>query len=313
MAHKAPGKHERKGLSLIQVMDMFPTDEVALDWLVKARWPEGIRCPHCDSDNVNTKSTHKTMPYRCRSCRKHFSYKTGTAAQCSKLGPRKWAIAFYMMSVDIKGTSSMKFYRSLNVTQKASWHMAHRIREAWGHKQSPFTGPVEVDETFAGGKERNKHAKDKLNAGRGTVGKTAIVGAKDRETNKVEAQVAEAVDGPTLKGFVERHAQEGADVYTDEASGYQGLSGVHHKQVRHSAKEYVDGDAHTNGIESFWAMFKRGHKGTYHKMSPKHLQKYVNEFKGRHNIRPLDTEEQMRQIFRGMVGKQLRYSDLIAS
>lgn len=120
------------------------------------------------------------------------------------------------------------------------------------------------------------------------------------------------MDGPALKGFVSDDAAEGATDYTDDASAYRGLSGVHHKQVRHSAKEYVDGEAHTNGIKSFWVMFKRGHKGTYHKMSRKHLQTYVNEFKRRHNVRPLDTIEQMRQIFRGMIGGWLRYADLIA-
>ena len=190
--------------------------------------------------------------------------------------------------------------------------MLHRLREAWAQEGAgPFAGPIEVDETYMGGLEKNKHAKDKIRAGRGTVGKTAVVGAKDRETNQVRAEVVGDTDKPTLQGFVAAHAAPGATVYTDEAKAYRGIP-FDHETVRHSVGEYVSGQASTNGIESFWSMLKRAHKGTFHKISPKHLQRYVNEFAGRHGIREQDTLDQMRAVVAGMIGRRLMYRELVA-
>ena len=141
------------------------------------------------------------------------------------------------------------------------------------------------------------------------VGKTAVVGAKDRQTNRVSAAVIDNVDQPTLQGFVAENVEPGAKVYTDDHGGYVGLP--NHETVRHSVKEYVNGQAHTNGIESFWSMLKRGYIGTYHRMSPKHLDRYVGEFSGRHNQREDDTIDQMEAMVQGMDGKRLRYKDLI--
>jgi len=309
----APGRYYRKGLSFVDAVRMFPDDATAEAWFVKTRWPDGITCPHCGSDNVQTGASHPTMPMRCRSCRKRFSVKTGTVMQGSNLGYQVWALAGYLMSTNLKSVSSMKFHRELAVTQKTAWHLAHRLRETWQREQGFFTGPVEVDETYVGGKRKNmSRAKRKGLKGRGGVGKTIVVGAKDRTTNRIFAQVVPAADGKTLKSFVWQRAVKGAVVYTDEARAYQNLKGFTHETVNHSVGEYVRKMAHTNGIESFWAMLKRGYQGTFHHFSAKHCNRYVGEFAGRHNIRRADTIVMMKHIALGMVGKQLRYRDLIA-
>ena len=315
MAQNAPGKHFREGISIVEIFRMFPDDAAAEAWLTEQRWPNGVFCHYCGSVNVQSGSAHKTMPYLCREkeCGKRFSLKTGTVMQSSKLGYQVWVVALYLLLTNLKSVSSMKLHRDLEITQKTAWHLAHRLRKAVsGKAMGMFQGPVEVDETYMGGRRKNmpKAKRAKLE-GRGIAGKTAIVGAKDRATKAVSAQVVQETDAKTLQGFVADHAASGATVYTDDAKAYRGMP-FKHEAVKHSVGEYVRDMAHTNGIESFWSMLKRAHKGTFHKISPKHLDRYVQEFAAKHNIRDRDTIDQINAVVADMEGKRLRYSDLIA-
>ena len=285
MAKDGPGKAHREGISLLDLTEMFPDEASALKWFEELVWPHGRHCPRCGSTGTREAARTSTLPYWCPDCQKPFSVRIGTALESSKISLRKWAFAIYLETVNLKGISSMKLHRDIKVTQKTAWFMLHRIRETWNtERRGLFAGPVEIDETYMGGREGNK----KQRLGRGGVGKSVIAGAKDRATNEVRAEVVQATDAKTLQGFVADHAAPDATVYTDDHGAYKGLP-FEHQSVRHSAGEYVKEMAHTNGIESFWATLKRAHKGVYHKISPKHLNRYVRQFAGKHNIRDADT------------------------
>ncbi|MYF29420.1 MAG: IS1595 family transposase [Gammaproteobacteria bacterium] len=316
MSQRAPGRAHREGLSIIELMELFPDEQSATEWFESVLWPDGRCCGHCGSTDTSPVPKQKPMPYWCSDCRSYFSVKTGTAMQRSKIPLRKWVIAIYLCLTGLKSVSSMKLHRDLKVTQKTAWFMLHRIREAWAHdpyhEEQPFDGPVEADETYVGGKARNMHASQRRElTGRGGVDKTAVVGVKDRATRRVAASVVMDTTGRTLRGFVESFATPEATVYTDGEPAYAGIS-RQHEAVKHSVGEYVRGMAHTNGVESFWSMLKRAHVGTFHKLSPKHLNRYVQEFAAKHNIRDSGTLAQMRDTVGRMIGRNLLYTDLIA-
>ena len=231
--------------------------------------------------------------------------------QGSKLGHRTWVLAIYLLTIHPKGYSSRQLAKTIGIAHKTAWYLSHRIREGFGlGKGKLLAGPVEVDETYIGGSEKSKHRRKKRRAGRGVAGKLPVVGILDRDSGRLVASVVPSTKRVILWAFIREHVALNAMIFTDDHGSYQGLA--HHRMVAHSHGKYVDGEVHTNGIESAWAILKRAYKGTYHSMSPKHLHRYVRELAGRHNLRPLEPLERMAAVVRALVGKRLMWRDLVA-
>lgn len=297
------------GFSLIKFFQKYPTEEKATEFFEKLIWGEKVVCPHCGS--VHVARCKAPMPYRCKDCRKHFSVRVNNFFNKSKLPLQKWLLAIYILTNSKKGISSVQLAEYLGVTQKTAWFLSHRVRNIWQQDSNKLVGIIEVDETYIGGKEKNKHNSKKLKEGRGAVGKQPVIGLKSREENKVKSFVIFATDTKTLTDSIRKNVEIESHVYTDEWRAYKDLDEYYHQKVNHSVGEFVNEKVFTNGIESFWALVKRGYYGIYHQWSVKHLQKYINEFAMRQNIK--GDMERIRYTVLNGIGKQLSYNELIAA
>ena len=269
-------------ISTHQLFAMFPDQETARTYLESRLWPNGCRCPVCGMGDRITERAGGY--YRCNQCAEDFTVRTGTIFERSHVPLHKWLYAMYLLVTARKGISSMQLSKEIGVTQKSAWFVLQRIREACGPKLEALRGIVEVDETFIGGKEANRHESKRKRLGRGAVGKAAVLGMRERGGRTI-AMPVEDVNTANLHRAIHTHIEPGSTLHTDEHAAYRGLNGLFFKSesVNHSAGEYVRGNVTTNGIESVWAVMKRGLHGVYHHASPKHLGRYVNEFAFRLN------------------------------
>lgn len=310
-------------VSTYEFLKRFPDETTAQQYLEAKRWNGSPVCPKCGSAGKMHKQIRDGVEgyHRCPDCLAVFTVRTGTIFERSHVPLDKWLFAIYLLASSRKGISSLQLSKELGITQKTAWFMLQRIREARGNDRNDddddgngfLRGIVEADETYIGGKETNKHNSKKLKAGWGTVGKIAVLGMRERG-GEVKAAVLSNTCARATQGKVREVVAPGATLCTDEHAAYQGIPKFHHRVVNHSAKQYVDGMAYTNGIESVWAVLKRGFYGVYHSFSKKHLQRYVDEFAYRlneGNVR-VHTMDRIDALLRKTVGKRIRYADLIA-
>jgi transposase-like protein len=310
----------KKPVTLQQAILYFGDTERAFDYAKFLRWPDDkVTCPRCGSDSNSFVKTRKL--WFCNGCKKQFTVKVGTIFEDSPIGLDKWMTAVWMLCSCKNGVSSYEIHRAIGVTQKTAWFMLHRIREAM--KSGSFLrmgqegGPIEADEAFVGGKPKNMHLrKRKLakNGGFHTI-KPAVFGMLDRETRQVRAKVIPNVSRETLQKEILDQVVPGSKVYTDGWKGYDGLAKQFiHDTVNH-LQEYVRGEVHTQGIENFWSLLKRGLSGTYVAVEPFHLDRYVAEQAFRFNNRatkdnPLTDEDRFALAMAQIVGRRLTYAEL---
>lgn len=296
-------------MDMMELMERFGTEEKCRAILEELRWNDGIRCPRCNG--VKTSRIHARDQFDCDTCRHQFSVTSGTIWHDTHLPLRKWFIAIYLTVESKKGMSANQMKRVLGVSYKTAWYLCHRIRAAMTELDpTTLKGTVEVDETFIGGRIRGR------GRGRGVYAqnKGIVIGVIQRG-GKVRLQVIDRTDRKTLHGFIKEHTAPDTEVIiTDDWRAYRGI-GDHdtkHEVVNHSAKEYVRGDIHTNGIENVWSQLKRSVTGTYHKLSVKHLDAYLDELEWRFNNR--DNPYLFRDTLIKLLGsKNVEYQDLIAS
>jgi transposase-like protein len=300
-------------ISTAQLFSLFPDEHSARMYLESHRWPNGVACPVCE--NRNRITIRKDGFYRCNECQEDFTVRTGTIFERSHVPLQKWLYAMYLLVTSRKGISSLQLSKEIGITQKSAWFVLHRIREACGKELGMLRGTVEVDETYVGGVEASKHEAKRQRLGRGAVGKAAVLGMRERGGRTI-AMPVEDVNIATVHDAIHRHVEPRSTLNTDEHAAYTGLDGLffRHESVNHSAGEYVRGGITTNGIDSVWAVLKRGLHGVYHHASRKHLGRYVNEFAFRlneGNVRQ-HTLARLDALIAAAAKKRITYKELTA-
>lgn len=296
--------------NLVEAVRYFSDLDAATEFVAKLRWPDGPVCPRCEGKQHSYISTRRL--WKCKACKKQFSVKVGTIFEDSPLGLDKWLPAVWLIANSKNGISSHELGRALGVTQKSTWFMLHRIRLAMQDGSfNKLTGEVEVDETYIGGLARNmhKHKRAEKISARGVKDKTAIVGAMERG-GKLRAKVVHRVKKNELQDLVREYLEEGSILYTDQHPAYVGLQETFdHKTVDH-AVQYVDGVVHTNRIENFWALLKRGLAGTYISVEPFHLFRYLDERVFTFNMRELTDLGRFTCVLETVSGRRVTYAEL---
>ena len=305
------GKHSGEPQTLLEAIMFFSDPDVALEAVAKLRWPNGVVCPRCGSLGPSFLPSRRL--WQCKGCRKQFSAKVGTIFEDSPIGFDKWLPAIWMIANCKNGISSYELARDLGVTQKSAWFMLHRIRLAMQTGTfEKLSGEVEVDETFIGGKARNMH-KDKREVkikGRGPGGKVVVMGLLERRGN-VKTKVVPDNRRKTVQPEVRATVQPGSEVFTDALASYTSLDPEYIHQVIDHAESYVKGKVHTNGMENFWSLLKRGIKGTYVSVEPFHLFRYLDEQAFRFNRREDEDSARFQRVLRSSSGRRVTYRRLI--